>query len=220
MSSRPLSDRAPTGAGGGGHAVPVVRAEHHQEVRRRLPPGRTVAEQARREPRVDSRVNSAVNSAVEGDAGDAVEHAVEDAAEPATDRFTAVVVPRQREEPPTERVPVVPPAPAPSDGLLVVLPELERERIPDPAPPRTEQPSRSAPLVVPGQRGPQRSPRRGRTRRPLLIAGASLAAALVGLTAVTGVVSAMTSSDPTPAPAVVVSTVADTPQSPAQTPPR
>lgn len=202
MSSRPLSDRAPTGAGGGGHAVPVVRAEHHQEVRRRLPPGRTVAEQARREPGVDSRVNSAV--------GDAVE--------PATDRFTAVVVPRQREEPPTERVPVVPPAP--SDGLLVVLPELERERIPDPAPPRTEQPSRSAPLVVPGQRGPQRSPRRGRTRRPLLIAGASLAAALVGLTAVTGVVSAMTSADPTPAPAVVVSTVADTPQTPAQTPPR
>jgi hypothetical protein len=108
-------------------------------------------------------------------------------------------VPAQRTEPPTERFPAVEPvAPAPerSDGLLVRLPDLELSDVP-PDPPTVAPPSRPTKLVVPGQRGPQ--PRK-RSRKPVLVIGACVAAAMIGLTAVTGLVSALSSDPPVVAP--------------------
>lgn len=134
--------------------------------------------------------------------------------EPVTEPFVAV--PRQRSEPATERFAAVPPqgpsggaAPRPvpepaaaQDGLLVRLPDLELTDVP-PDPPADSPPSRPTKLVVPGQRGPQ--PRK-RSRRPVLIVGACVAAAMIGLTAVTGLVSALSSEPPVVAPTSTTTT--------------
>ncbi|MCF7551725.1 hypothetical protein [Pseudonocardia sp. WMMC193] len=87
----------------------------------------------------------------------------------------------------------------PAEPATVPFVVVPRQRS---APPPVGRPTK---LVVPGQRGPQ--PRKG-SRRPVLVIGACVAAALIGLTAVTGLVSALSSPPPVVAPTSATTTTA------------
>ncbi|WP_220188229.1 hypothetical protein, partial [Pseudonocardia pini] len=223
MSSRPLSDRAPTGFVEGGRAVTVTREEHHQDVLTRVPLGRTVAElgfctigagkyrgsrgvevrlAGSRVGELTFRMSERYAELVGPGTGCAATVTESDHGRQVTlwlpapeTLFTGLVTDRLPvvPEPATERFPVITriPAPrAPAGEVAGAVPSAAASAVVSEvvsAGPRTAVlPGRvndAGPLIVPGQRGPQRPKR---SRRPMWIAAGSVAAVLAAVVMVTG----------------------------------